>query len=336
MRVARWAALCAALVSAAVATGAEAQQCQFGQIAEMKLIAEPGPLRVAVEVNGRKGEMELSTSSHRSGFTEDGANALGIRIGPLSDLSWFNQEGQEMRYKTATLSDVVIGGAMRTARFEFLVSARNYRDSDIVGWLGQDFLAASDVEYELSKGVVRFFKPRDCASSDLAYWGGESSVVDTDALTPSQAFPAFEILLNGKPAKAGLITSAGVSVIDFYTAQSAGIVPGGAGVETIPSDSAPPFDEGGWVARFPSVQMGHETIKNVRLTFRDLWSRARAPVTGSRLGGKLEGFPDMMLGSDFLASHRVLIANSQKKIYFSYTGGPPFAAPPRAPAAASN
>jgi hypothetical protein len=32
----------------------------------------------------------------------------------------------------------------------------------------------------------------------------------------------------------------------------------------------------------------------------------------------------MLLGADFLRSHRVLVAHSQRKIYFTYTGGPVF------------
>ena len=34
--------------------------------------------------------------------------------------------------------------------------------------------------------------------------------------------------------------------------------------------------------------------------------------------------PQMILGVDFLRSHRVFIANSQRKVYFTYTGGTVF------------
>jgi hypothetical protein len=32
----------------------------------------------------------------------------------------------------------------------------------------------------------------------------------------------------------------------------------------------------------------------------------------------------MLLGADFLRSHRVLVSHSQRKIYFTYVGGPIF------------
>jgi hypothetical protein len=33
----------------------------------------------------------------------------------------------------------------------------------------------------------------------------------------------------------------------------------------------------------------------------------------------------MILGADFLRAHRVLISHSQRKMYFTYLGGPVFA-----------
>jgi hypothetical protein len=35
----------------------------------------------------------------------------------------------------------------------------------------------------------------------------------------------------------------------------------------------------------------------------------------------------MLLGADFLRAHRVLVSHSQRKIYFTYLGGPMFATP---------
>ena len=34
--------------------------------------------------------------------------------------------------------------------------------------------------------------------------------------------------------------------------------------------------------------------------------------------------PDMLLGADFFRTHRVLIAYSQRKVYFAYAGGTVF------------
>jgi hypothetical protein len=33
---------------------------------------------------------------------------------------------------------------------------------------------------------------------------------------------------------------------------------------------------------------------------------------------------DMLIGADFFLSHRIYVANSQRKLYFTYNGGPVF------------
>jgi len=61
---------------------------------------------------------------------------------------------------------------------------------------------------------------------------------------------------------------------------------------------------------------------------------ARFDETGSHLRRRVSGVPDMLLGSDFLRAHRVLIAHSQRKMYFSYTGGTVFPEAPGKPCSA--
>ena len=61
-------------------------------------------------------------------------------------------------------------------------------------------------------------------------------------------------------------------------------------------------------APFQSFAVGDEEIKNTQLMV----------TTGELLG------VDMLLGPDFFLSHRILISNSQKRVYFTYNGGPVF------------
>jgi hypothetical protein len=59
----------------------------------------------------------------------------------------------------------------------------------------------------------------------------------------------------------------------------------------------------------------------------DIFGSARDEMRG-RARDALDDQPEMILGADFLQSHRVLFANSQRRLYFSYTGGPIFLATP--------
>ena len=69
----------------------------------------------------------------------------------------------------------------------------------------------------------------------------------------------------------------------------------------------------------------------MKLQIANIFRGSYEIYVGSRVP-KLSGeAPEMLLGTDFFRSHRVLIANAQKKVYVSYIGGPVF----RTPAATS-
>ena len=75
--------------------------------------------------------------------------------------------------------------------------------------------------------------------------------------------------------------------------------------------------------------MGNEQISNASIlvadTDRDEIGRSE---TGSHIARSEVGGEEMFLGMDFLRSHRILISHSQKKVYFTYSGGPLFGANP--------
>jgi tetratricopeptide (TPR) repeat protein len=62
------------------------------------------------------------------------------------------------------------------------------------------------------------------------------------------------------------------------------------------------------LAPFGSFGIGDEEIKNTRLRVADI----ELPDA------------DMLLGTDFFLSHRILVSRSQDKLYFTYNGGPVF------------
>ncbi len=72
-----------------------------------------------------------------------------------------------------------------------------------------------------------------------------------------------------------------------------------------------------------SFAIGNETIRDTTIQFADLLKDATYTPTGSHLARRVEGNP-VLLGADFLRAHRVLVAHSQRKIYFTYEGGPVF------------
>ena len=63
-----------------------------------------------------------------------------------------------------------------------------------------------------------------------------------------------------------------------------------------------------WIARFASFKIGDEEIQHAQLRFGDI------NLTDA----------DMLIGADFFLSHRIYVASSQKRLYFTYNGGPVF------------
>jgi tetratricopeptide (TPR) repeat protein/predicted aspartyl protease len=200
-------------------------------------------------------------------------------------------------------------------KVEFLV-AGNDLGRGAVGLLGQNvFRLLGDVEYDLAAGVIRLVQTKDCRNSSLAYWAKSQpfSVIDIDWATAESPHTTGDAYLNGARIRVLFDTGAGASTLSLGAAKRAGITPDSAGV--IPAGMASGMGRhlvATWIAPFASFKIGDEEIRNTRLRIGalDLYSDRR-PV-------------DMLLGPDFFLSHRVYVANSQRKLYFTYNGGPVF------------
>jgi tetratricopeptide (TPR) repeat protein len=192
-----------------------------------------------------------------------------------------------------------------------------------VGVLGQNILRVADVEYDLSQGALTLFKPENCKHVDLDYWvkrGDRYNVMDIEETTPLEPHTTGTVSLNGAKVRVQFDTGTPTSLVGLRAAASAGLKPGDPRVE--PAGYTTGIGRKRvqtWIATFPVLKIGDEEIRNARLRFGDL------------------GTLDMLLGDDFFLSHRVYVANSQHKLYFTYNGGPVFAlnGPTKGPAAAA-
>lgn len=200
-------------------------------------------------------------------------------------------------------------------------------DPEIVGYIGQDILGSADVEFDLAHDRLAFYQPKDCAKADLIYWSPNFSLAPLRRRDPALPHFATTVVVNGKAMQAMISTTTRYSTMDLGPARSVGVTPQSPGVRRVARFDVKPQDA--WVGVFTSVAIGDEQVKNVSLTFSDLWSQARATETGSRLAKAVEGFPPLVLGQDFLRAHRLLLATSQGRMYMTYNGGGIFkTAPP--------
>ena len=189
------------------------------------------------------------------------------------------------------------------------------------GLLGQAFLHRLDVEYDLGAGGVRLAKPEGCGGANLAYWakdGTPYSVIPLEWIDRDNPHTEAAVYINGVRLRAVFDTGSPSSFITENGAARAGVKTSDPGVVSIGQGQGVDAAFKSWVRTFASVKIGDEEIKN-------------APMV---IGQSSAGF-DVLLGADFFLSHHIYVANSQEKIYFTYSGGPVFRAPRPRPATAT-
>lgn len=183
---------------------------------------------------------------------------------------------------------------------------------EAVGLLGQNLLHNSDDEYDLKAGVLRLVRPEGCEAANLAYWATPQMTYSVLPIEPTGhyggAHTIATITINGQQMRAFFDTGASRSFITEHAAARAGVKTTDAGVTRIGDSRGIDGDLKTWVASFASVKIGDEEIKNAKLS----------------IGQSVATDFDVLIGADFFMAHRVYVANSQKKLYFTYSGGPVF------------
>jgi tetratricopeptide (TPR) repeat protein len=211
--------------------------------------------------------------------------------------------------KTFTLAGVPLHNV------EFLVGGSE-AGAGSIGLLGQNVLHTDDVEYDLGHGMVRLIKAVGCKKTRLAYWVGNStpySVIDLaaepDANSQRLSHTLSTAYINGVKIRVLFDTGAGNSMLSLKAAARAGIKPDSPGVVSAgESYGIGRSTFASYIAPVASFRIGDEETKNTRLRIGDI---------------NLDN-ADMLLGADFFLSHRIYVANSQDKLYFTYNGGPVF------------
>ena len=305
--------------SAAANAATPAHKCKYSRIAEMPVWIQNGKPVTEGSINGRKVGILLDTGSGPSIVHRSTVEKLGLTPVDVAGLRMFGTGG-ETAARAVLIDEFKFGQAVRK-EWRVLVSGEGTLGSNIAVVLGYDFFQNVDVEFDLPGGAVRFFQAEDCDNVALSYWTREPA--GQVAIEPGSQLE-LTVQLNGKPTRAQLDSGASTSVIESelasqlgVTAKSPGVVPGGcsSGLGRNPIES--------WIGQFETFAIGHELIRSPRLRFAELWKDINTTAI-SGIGKAMEGLPAMLLGADFLRTHRVLIAHSQRKIYFTYAGGTVF------------
>ncbi len=304
----RWIAAPLLAVALTAAAGASFARCSLGKIAELPVTMSGAMPMVSAKVNGTDVRFVADSGSFYSLIWPNEASELHLRVDklPFQLLVWGVGGATQASYTTVrlfTLANIPLHNV------EFIVAGNDLENS-AAGLLGQNILRVADTEYDLANGVIRLMQPRDCNKDVLAYWATDKpySVIPIEFATKESPFTIGVAYLNGTKLRVMFDTGSARSGLSVRAAQR-------AGVKVTDSDVRPAGEVYGmgrrrrqsWIAPFASFKIGDEEVHNTRLRITDM-----------------EGDADMLIGADFFLSNRIYIATGQRKLYFTYNGGPVF------------
>jgi predicted aspartyl protease len=272
---------------------------------------------ILAKVNGRDARFLVDSGAFYNGISAQFALDRKMRAATVG------QTGSHLEGQAQT-GFVGVGGQLKVAALvradEFVIGGSAIKDvafitfarlTDEDGIIGQNFLGLFDVEYDFGHGAMKMVAAKGCKDANLAYWakpGTAYSVMPLD-WDPDRPGTRGTIWINGVKMRAEFDTGADTTFITERAARRAGVKVTDPGVEEAGYSSGLDRDRiKTWTARFASVKIGDEEIKNGLLNIGD--------TNGDEF--------DVLVGADFFLSHHVLASNSQKQIYFTYEGGKVF------------
>ena len=303
----------AALAALALSTAAAAGGCQLAHLGDLPVDMQgPRPL-VWAKINGVKARFMLDTGAYYSMISHDTATQYQLRLGSTgAGFSLRGAGGKELAQVTSVKSFEFLG--VPVPNLQFLVIDRSF-DSNSAGLLGQNVLRFSDVEYDLANGILRFFKPVNCGHEALAYWAVSTpySSVDLQAMDIVESQLRATAMVNGHRITIMFDTGSSRSLLSLDAAARAGISPNSPGVTFLGLMGGTTNKL--WSAPVDTFQLGGEKVQHAHLVIADLDPAHQTGEVGVQM-------PDMLLGDDFFLSHRIYVAYSQRKLYFTYNWPP--------------
>lgn len=294
------------------AAPAAAAECRIAKVAEVPIDLQGGKPTLTAKVNGKDVRFVADTGAFYSLVTPAAAERARMRT-VRTDSYAIGGVGGSAQARAAQARSFDLGN-LHADNIEFLLGAENLGD---VGPLGQNVLGNSDIEFDLANGVMRILRAQGCGRADLAYWAEGNANVLPITRTEGLANPPIMVRVDvqGRGVNALLDTGADTSFLTLDAAKAAGVktsatasgLSGGIGKRMVQTYSAP----------VTSFTIGRETIRNTQL----------------RVADTSIGEAEMLLGIDFFLSHRIYVSKDQRRLYFTYNGGPVFR--PAVPAASA-
>ena len=290
-------------------TGAFAA-CKLGKYADLPVTMVGMRPTITAQINGQDATFLFDSGAFYSMLSNAAAAQYGLPLSAAPFGLWVMGTNGAVDTSVATVKVLTFAG-VAVHNVEFLVGGTDV-GGDIAGIVGQNLFRIGDVEYDLANGVIRLMRAEGCSHTLLAYWLKPSETYSLMAIAwPTVLHPhtTGDAFINGAKIRVMFDTGASTSLLSTKAAARAGVTPDSPGVvESGYSTGLGRASLKTYIGTFSSFKIGDEEIKNARLRFAAL--------------DDLD--TDMLIGADFFLSHRIYVASSQRKLFFTYNGGPVF------------
>ncbi|WP_114239340.1 aspartyl protease family protein [Dyella sp. C9] len=258
-----------------------------------------------VKINGVDTRFILDTGAFFNIMSSANASALGLKLEPAPFGYRVSGIGGSANIEQAHVKAFgILGTTLQNV--DFIVGGTDAGN----GLLGANLLDFADLELDLANGKVTLFKVDHCDKTSLAYWAKDGNYNVADILPADSPFDRrtfLEVTINGQKVRAALDSGAAATLLSREAAERAGINLAGPDVKTGSRSigiGAKPVRT--WTVKVDAFSVGTETIQHSQMQVID---------------GKIGDRTDMLLGVDFILAHHMFVANSKKKVYFTYNGG---------------
>jgi predicted aspartyl protease len=325
-------ALAAVAIPGEDARAAAPSACRLVQMAELDADLTGHQLHVAGEINGQPARIMIDSSGNASMIWRPSAKRYGLHLRDASQVR-FVGVGGESYVQQAEVETLKIG-SFEAHKITLPVAGEAEWTTDMI--LGVNFFAAVAIEFDLPHRKVRLLQGPGCTPPQFAYWARTFAEVDLTSKPADSGAFHLKVQLNGQDVDAILDSGAAISTVSVEDAARVGVTHSDAepGSDHAVSGIGPATVEG-WTGAFDSFAIGAEAIRHTHLRVANLQKNLKDVRVGSRLARQVYRMTPMIIGVDFLLSHRVIVVSPERKMYFTYEGGPVFQtmAPP-APASA--
>jgi len=292
--------------------GAARGGCKVQTLAELPVTMVGQQPIIEVKLEGVPMRMIADSGAFYSIISPGSAAQLHLRLEPLPPGFSMQGLGGYVTPQLAVVKDVDLSG-IPLHNMEFLAGGSEL-GFELAGVIGRNVLSYADVEFDLAGGMIRLLRREGCNGLALSYWARPGQGIGDVSLdeAPHGLFnpPIIgEALVNGRKIRVMFDSGAGRSGLSLAAARRLGLDPKTSAA--IPAGLSWGFGRrmvDSWITPVDSFEIGGEKITPTRLRILD----SELPDA------------DMLVGADFFLSHRIYVANSQHRVYFTYNGGPVF------------